>query len=103
PLSNIADAMVYGPKERDLINSGRLARYIPVAPVRPNLDAYRNSRGQMTDAALDKFVVKDAVRHWQEHANETRTIGFAPSRERGRQYASEFNDAGISSVFIDGE
>jgi DNA repair protein RadD len=108
PLSNIADAMVYGPKERDLIASGRLARYRVIAPFRPDLSGVSISGSDFNkkeiDAIMsDRFVIKEAARNWLKFANGLRTVGFAPSRRRGKEYAAEFNAAGIPAAFVDGE
>lgn len=108
PLSRIADAIVHGPKERDLIASGRLARYLPVAPVRPDLSSVPVVAGEYSKKAVDalmsgSFVAKESVRYWRKFADGLRTLGFAPSRQRGREYAAEFSDNGIPSEFIDGE
>lgn len=108
PLSRIADAIVHGPKERDLIAAGRLAKYIPVAPVRPDLSKVPVSGGEYSKKAIDaimsdRFVVAEAVRYWKKFADGLRTISFAPSRKRGREYAAEFSHNGIPSEFIDGE
>lgn len=108
PLSRIADAIVHGPKERDLIASGRLAKYLPVAPVRPDLSKVPVVAGEYSKKAIDaimsdRFVVAEAVRYWKKFAPGMRTISFAPSRARGRDYAAEFTANGIPSAFIDGE
>lgn len=108
PLTRIADAIVYGPKERDLISAGRLANYLPVAPVRPDLSKVPISAGEYSKKAIDaimseRFVVAEAVRYWKKFASGKRTISFAPSRNRGREYALEFSRSGIPSEFIDGE
>lgn len=108
PLKRIADAIVHGPTERSLIDAGRLAKYLPVAPVRPDLSRLSVVGGEYSkkeiDAMMsDRFVVKEAVRYWEKFAATKRTISFAPSRKRGNQYAAEFSDAGYRSVFIDGE
>lgn len=108
PLKRIADAIVHGPTERSLIEAGRLAKYLPVAPVRPDLSRLSVVGGEYSkkeiDAMMDgRFVVKDAIKYWRQFADGKRTIGFAPSRKRGAEYADEFTSAGIPSRFIDGE
>lgn len=108
PLKRIADAIVHGPTERSLVESGRLARYLPVAPVRPDLSKLTVTGGEYSkkeiDAMMDgRFVVNDAIKYWRQFADGLRTIGFAPSRKRGAEYAEEFTNAGIPARFIDGE
>lgn len=108
PLSRIADDIVHGPLERDLIAAGRMAKYLPVAPVRPDLSKVPTVNGEYSKKAIDaimaeRFVVAEAVRYWKQFAPGLRTISFAPSRKRGREYAAEFSAAGIFSEFIDGE
>lgn len=108
PLKRIADAIVHGPTERSLIEAGRLAKYLPVAPVRPDLSRLSLVGGEYSkkeiDAMMDgRFVVKDAIKYWRQFADGLRTIGFAPSRKRGAEYAEEFTNAGIPARFIDGE
>jgi superfamily II DNA or RNA helicase len=108
PLKRIADAIVHGPTERSLIEAGRLAKYLPVAPVRPDLSRLSVVGGEYSkkeiDAMMDgRFVVKDAIKYWRQFADGKRTIGFAPSRKRGAEYADEFTSAGIPARFIDGE
>ena len=108
PMSRIASHIVHGPKEKDLIAAGRLAQYLPIAPVRPDLTNIPISGSEFNKAAIDaimseRYVVKEAVRYWKKFADGKRTISFATSRKRGAEYAAEFNDAGIPSVFMDGE
>lgn len=108
PLKRIADAIVHGPTERSLIEAGRLAKYLPVAPVRPDLSGVSVVAGEYSKKEIDammanRFVVKDAIKYWRQFADGKRTIGFAPSRKRGAEYADEFTSAGIPSLFIDGE
>jgi DNA repair protein RadD len=107
-LRRIADVIVHGPKERDLIAAGRLAQYLPIAPVRPDLSQVPLSGSEFNKRAVDALmggsaVVKEAARYWKQFAPDKRTLSFAPSRKRGREYALDFNAAGIPSEFIDGE
>ncbi len=108
PMSRIADIIVSGPSERDLIKAGNLARYKPVAPARPDLSQLHVRAGEYVPAEVDELmsrpaVVADAVRYWKQFASGKRTIAFAPSRKRGGEYAAEFRANGIAAEFIDGE
>lgn len=108
PLRRIADTIVEGPTEAELILAGNLARYRVIAPSRPDLSKLHTRMGEYVPSEVDELmgrpaVVKDAVNAWIKFAYGKRTIGFAPSRKRGSEYAAEFRSKGVSSEFIDGE
>lgn len=108
PMSRIADAIVRGPTTRSLIDAGNLAPYKAYAPARPDLSKIHTRAGEYVQSEVDELmgrpaVVADAVKFWKQFAPGLRTIGFAPSRARGSEYAAEFREGGVAAEFIDGE
>lgn len=108
PMSRIAHKIVAGPTVRSLIEAGNLARYKAYAPARPDLSKLHTRAGEYVTSEVDELmgrpaVVADAVKYYRAYADGLRTIGFAPSRVRGNEYAAQFRAAGISAEFIDGE
>lgn len=108
PMRRIADVIVNGPGEAELIRLGALAKYRAIAPVRPDLSGLHTRGGEYVQSEVDDLmgrpaVVADAVKYWKQFASGKRTIGFAPSRARGEEYAAQFRAGGVSAAFIDGE
>ena len=108
PMRRIADVIVSGPEEAELIRIGALARYRAIAPARPDLSQLHTRAGEYVQSEVDDMmgkpaVVADAVRYWKQFASGKRTIGFAPSRARGEEYAAQFRAGGVNAAFIDGE
>lgn len=108
PLSRIAHKIVSGPSVKELISNRSLANYIPISPVRPDLNGLRTVAGDYHKGDVDamfgeKSVISGAVSKYLKFADGKRMIGYVPSRLRGSEYASSFIQYGISSAFIDGE
>lgn len=108
PLSDIADVMVLGPTEAELIERGSLARYRAYAPVRPELEGLPTRMGDYVQAEVEErldrpSIVGDAVSTWQKYALGLRTVVYAISRAHGRHVLEAYTQAGIAAGYIDGE
>lgn len=87
PLRDVFQCMVLGPSVQDLIREGNL-----IAPT-----VYRPSPGQFNDGDVVRVMPM-----WKQHAQHTKTIIFAPTVERSKEYVQEFTDAGVPAAHIDG-
>lgn len=108
PLSDIADHMVLGPTEAELIERGSLARYRVFAPVSADLSGLHSRMGDYVVAEvaerLDKpSIVGDAPATWLKYANGLRTVVYAINRAHGKHVLEAYQAAGIRSAYIDGE
>lgn len=108
PLSRIAHKIVAGPSVRELIANRSLANYLPISPVRPDLNGLRTLAGEWHKGDVDamfgeRAVIAGAVANYKKFAYQKRMIGYVPSRKRGEQYAAEFNNQGIPAAFLDGD
>ncbi|OHV24962.1 hypothetical protein EOS93_25085 [Rhizobium sp. RMa-01] len=108
PLGDVWDTMVFGPSLRWLIDNGRLQRYRAFSPAGLDIASVRIKGGQYVESELEdlmsgRAVVANAVKHWKKLASGKRTIGFTTSVARAKQYAEEFNRAGVRAVALDAE
>lgn len=108
PLRDIADYMVLGPTEAELIERGSLAQYRVFAPVSADLSGVHTARGDyvVSEVAekLDKpSIVGDAPQTWLKYANGLRTVVYAINRAHGKHVLEAYQAAGIKAAYIDGE
>lgn len=108
PMRRIAHRIVAGPPVRDLIAAGNLARYRAIAPDRPDLSKLHTRMGEYVQSEVDELmgrpaVVADALKFYKQFAMGKRMIGYAVSRIRGNEMATEFTAGGVPASFIDGE
>lgn len=107
PLTEIADVMVLGPTEAEMIAAGNLADYEAYAPSRPELNGVHMRAGDYVtselEGELDKpSVVGDAVETWKRYARGKRTVAYCISREHARHVQGAYLAAGIAAGYIDG-
>lgn len=108
PLSDIADEMVYGPEEADMVEAGTLASYRVYAPVSTDLSGVRMSgRDYAAKDLADKFdkpaIIGDAVETWKKYANGLRTVVYCINRAHGKHVLEGYLSAGVRAAYIDGE
>lgn len=108
PLSDIADHMVLGPTEAELIERGSLAQYRVFAPVSADLTGVHSRMGDFVTAEvaerLDKpAIVGDAPATWLKYAAGLRTVVYAINRAHGKHVLDAYIAAGIRAAYIDGE
>ena len=108
PLSDIADEMVLGPTEAELIERGSLARYRVFAPVSADLTGLHSRMGDYVTAEvadrLDKpSIVGDAPATWKQYANGLRTVVYAINRAHGKHVLEAYLAAGVKAAYIDGD
>lgn len=108
PLSDIADHMILGPSEAELIERGSLARYRVFAPVSADLSGLHSRMGDfvVSEVAerLDKpSIVGDAPATWKKYASGLRTVVYAINRAHGKHVLDAYLAAGIRAAYIDGE
>lgn len=108
PLSDIADHMVMGPTEAELIERGSLAQYRVFAPVNADLSGVHSRMGDYVTSEiaekLDKpSIVGDAPQTWLKYARGLRTVVYAINRSHGKHVLEAYLAAGIRAAYIDGE
>lgn len=108
PLSDIADHMVMGPTEAELIERGSLAQYRVFAPVSADLSGVHSRMGDyvVSEVAekLDKpSIVGDAPSTWKKYASGLRTVVYAINRAHGRHVLEAYLAAGVKAAYIDGD
>lgn len=108
PLSDIADHMVLGPTEAELIERGSLAHYRVFAPVSADLSGLPSRMGDYVVAEvadrLDKpSIVGDAPETWKKYAAGLRTVVYAINRTHGKHVLEAYLAAGVRASYIDGE
>lgn len=108
PLSDIADHMVLGPTEAELIERGSLATYRVFAPVSADLSGLHSRMGEFVTSEvaerLDKpSIVGDAPATWLKYARGLRTVVYAINRSHGKHVLEAYIAAGIKAAYIDGE
>lgn len=104
--------LVCGPSVRWLMDNNRLSKYQMFAPDRPDLSKLRVKNGEYIQKEVDdmmgsdevgRVLVGSAVNQYLSRANGTLAVSFCTSVNRAKQFAQEFNDAGIPSVAVYGE
>jgi superfamily II DNA or RNA helicase len=108
PLSDIADHMVMGPTEAEMIERGSLAQYRVFAPVNADLSGVHSRMGDfvVSEVAekLDKpSIVGDAPQTWLKYAKGLRTVVYAINRAHGKHVLEAYLAAGIKAAYIDGD
>ena len=93
-LGDFFDHLVPGPSVRWLIENGFLAEYKLFSVPGVDLSGVRTQMGEFARgaaaAAMDKpSITGDIIQHWQRHARERLTIGFAVSRKHSEQLAAD--------------
>lgn len=107
-LEELADGIVHGPSEADLIKEGALSDYVWYAPSKPDLSGVHTRMGDYVNAEVEAemskaVIVGNIVQSYKKYADGTRAIYFAPSIKLSKQYAQAFCDAGIPAVHIDAD
>lgn len=108
-LGVIFQSLALGPSVKELIEMGNLSPYDYYAPpVRADLDDIRVKYGdyQRSEIALrmDKSeIIGDAIETYKKLADGKRAICYCASRAHAEHVAIEFNKAGVSAAYIDGE
>lgn len=103
----IADIMVEGPGERELINSGYLTEYRVICPP-SNLDTRDITIGKDGDVnrkqlalrTRNSTVMGDVVTHYLRHCPGKLAGLFAPDIETSTQMAANFNAAGVPAEIV---
>jgi superfamily II DNA or RNA helicase len=107
-LEELADGIVHGPSEAELIRQGALSDYVWYAPSRPDLSGVHTRMGDYVNSEIEAemskaVIVGNIVDSYRKYANGTRAIYFAPSIKLSKQYSQAFTDAGIPAVHIDAD
>src|SRR5690606_15665913 len=107
-LEELADGIVHGPSEAELIRQGALSGYVWYAPSKPDLSGVHTRMGDYVNSEIEAemskaVIVGNIVDSYRKYANGTRAIYCAPSIKLSKQYAQAFCDAGIPAVHIDAD
>lgn len=104
-LDDRFDFLVPGKSVRWLIENGRLAEYDLFSPGR-DTSGLHTRMGDFVKAEaaalMDKpKITGDIINHWNQHARDKLTLGFAVSVEHSQHLCQEFMAAGITAVHLD--
>lgn len=105
----IADALVIGPQQKQLIAEGYLTPYKVYAPTATDLDmsdVHIGANGEFNQAEAaaavkrSRKIIGDVVRHYQELVPGKAAIVFAVDKDHAEQITTAFNAAGIPAAFV---
>ena len=107
PIRLHCDEIVKGPQVAELMAEGSLAQYQAFIPDVPDMKGVRKLMGDFkkSEAAekMDKpKLTGNIIRHWKQHANGLKTIGFAVTVAHSQHLAESFRAAGIKAEHLDG-
>lgn len=103
------DAMILGPSEKDLIDTGYLVGSRVLAPDPPvGLDAVKMTAGEFNPkqqaAVFNKAVViGDLVKHWKQYGSDRKTAAFGVDQAHALQIAEKFRESGFGWAYVDAE
>lgn len=102
------NALIIAATTRQLIDEGRLSRYIVYAPSEPDLAAVRVTAGDYNEGELSAAMntpklVGDIIENWHGRARDLATIVFCVDRKHAQAVEQRFREAGVASEYLDGE
>lgn len=106
-LDDLFDELVPGPSVAWLIENGHLSKYLAFIPDVPDMKGVRRMMGDFSKAdAAEKMdkpkLTGNIIRHWKQHAQDLRTIGFGVNVAHSQHLAESFCQAGIPAAHLDG-
>jgi superfamily II DNA or RNA helicase len=105
----IADAMVVGPQQWELIRDGYLTRYDVYTPTAEDLnlsDVHIGANGEFNQAEVaaavkgSRKIIGDVVRNYRNIADGKAAIVFAVDKEHAEQITAAFNAEGVPAAFV---
>jgi len=101
------DHLVIAATAKDLIAQGVLVPYRAYGPDHPDLSGVKTVAGDYDEAGAAEVMSKpkltaDIVRNYCEHGENRPTLCFAVNRAHARQLQDEFEKAGITNAYLDG-
>ena len=101
------ESMVQGENVEWLIANGFLSDYDLYCPNSPDLTGIHTRMGDYAQDELSTVMKKpsitgDIIKHWRKYAEGKKTLGFACSVEHSKYLTSQFVEAGIKAVHLDG-
>jgi DNA repair protein RadD len=108
-LSAAFDALVIGPKVKDLIAEGWLAPFAIFAPEHQvDLKKLRSVAGDFALGPLAErmntdTVTADAIAEYRKHLNRQSALVFCVTVKHSQRTARAFREAGINAVHLDGD
>lgn len=106
-LGSVFDALVIGPRAKDLIKRGYLAPYKYYAPpITADLDNVKTVRGDYDSTEISlrmdrPKIIGDAIAHYKQLAMGTQAIAYCAGRKHSINTAEMFKLAGIHAVHVD--
>jgi DNA repair protein RadD len=102
------DHLVVAATTRELIEAGRLSRFIVFSPSAPDLAAVRIThgdfnKGELAGATNTTGLVGDIIDNWFSRARGLPTIAFCVDRKHAQHVEQRFREAGVASEYLDGE
>jgi superfamily II DNA or RNA helicase len=107
-LGKLYQGLVVATTTQELIDKGYLSPFRVFAPSKPDLTGVKTVAGDYDLAGLEtamnqKKITADLVKTWIELGQDRPTLCFAVNRAHAANICDEFNRAGISAAYVDGE
>jgi len=106
PLGNTFKKMVCGPKTKILQQKKKLSRIKNiVAHTLDDVNFHKNKdnefvKKEVEDQVIKRYVIKDVVKHWEQHALWEKTLTFCVSIEHAKKLSKEFTDSGYPTCHV---
>jgi superfamily II DNA or RNA helicase len=102
------DDLIVAATTRELIDADYLSDFKVLAPTHPDLTGVRTvagdyHEGQLAEAMNRPHITGEVVRTWLEKGENRSTLCFAVDRAHGKELQRQFEAAGVSAGYIDGE
>jgi superfamily II DNA or RNA helicase len=100
------DALLIAATTEDLIDEGYLAPFRVYAPSHPDLSKVHTvagdyHEGELAEVMNEPVLVADVVSTWLEKGQDRPTLCFAVDRAHAKSLEEKFQDAGVSTAYID--
>jgi superfamily II DNA or RNA helicase len=106
-LKSTFDTMILGPNVQELIQMGYLVRPRVFAPPTVDTSGLHKRMGEFkadeSQALMDTpSITGDALSHYRKHCDGLPGLAFCTSVQHAHNVATQFNNAGVSAVALDG-
>lgn len=107
-MGEVWDDLIVPTTLSELIEQGLLSRYRVFAASKPDLSGIATiagdyHEGQLSEVMSGKTLVADVVSTWLEKGEDRPTLLFAVDRAHAAKLHEQFNEAGVSCAYVDGE
>jgi DNA repair protein RadD len=107
-LGKYYDDLLIPTTTRELVDLGRLSKFVAYAPSDPDLSGVRTVAGEyvedeLADAMDTAEITADIIKTWLQRGENEQTIAFCVNRRHAQHVWERFVEAGVAAEYIDGE